>query len=198
MHFGIGVSLAVPTGDFRSSSNPWVPGSHNGYSFYLEFGQLITPKVGYTIGILGSSFLKDDFNNFASYQNAPHDRLDVSRGSTPSLGAMYLLSKDVELFAKLHWGVVGIQRDRAIFEEIVDGKPVYVSVLGSENISQHWVLGYEIGARKRIIWGLWGQASYHYTPLRKKSFVDLFGEDVKVNSVQFLSLGLTYMWGRKK
>ena len=51
------------------------------------------------------------------------------------------------------------------------------------------MLGFEIGARKLIKWGLHGQLTYNYMPLDESK--------VKANSAQWVGFGLIYFWGNK-
>jgi hypothetical protein len=195
-HFGVGLNLQVPTGDFSSSSNLWVPGSQPGWGLDLEFGQLITPKLGYTVGLHGTLFFVDDYDNFAGpFLTEGHAlRLDAKHSSI-SLGGTYLLSGiNVDLFAKIHWGQVKIQRDRTdIIYRDPDGNIISWTG-GLETIYQNGLVGFEIGAKKHLTGGLWGQISYSYTPLRNITYVDSYGEEMKVNSVQYVGVGLAYKW----
>jgi len=123
------------------------------------------------------------------YDPKPDDEVDVGFWYM-SFGAYYAVSKNsLDLYANVRCGRYQMNRDRIVEVNEEDGTPHFI-LYGTEQRVLGGVVGLEVGARKRIKWGLWATASYNYVPLDE--------DKVKASSMQWVNLGLKYFWGRKK
>jgi len=199
-YWSVGFSAGIPS---LGASNPYALKNAFGNELSIEFGQFLNSKFGYSIGAKSIQFDRKNRKFIA-----PDELLLDERGvyyfsewpeptgniwtefACVSLGVNYIVSSknNIDLFAKITFGNYKFKCNRMPGEMEVDGKPVYIN-FSTQELKQGDVLGYEVGARMKIKWGLWGHVYYHYTPLDKNQ--------VNVNSIQWVGLGLNYIWGRK-
>jgi len=199
-HYGVGVRAGVPAGSW-GGKNPYAAGNSIGVGIIdLEFGQQLISKIGYRIGLHAMSFNRGYADIFSKQQeyNPDLDAWILSPGQIVkpgdenqsgiiygSFGINYVMSKnDIDFFAMITYGKHSTIYNK-IEEKILDDSQYYI-IHATEQFDQKRVFGFEVGARKKIKWGLWAEISHHYTPLDKNK--------VNAASIQWVGLGLKYIW----
>jgi hypothetical protein len=189
-NFFVGLKWGIPTGSW-GGSNPYVAGDHHGYSgFDILYGLKLGTKLGCTLGAGFMGFERGNWKHeLVSYQDL--EPYDAARSNYYylALGAYRaVLENSLDIYANCFYGIYLIDRNR--IEETFDGSgaPHFV-IYSTDMLRQNGVVALEVGARKRIKWGIWAGASYNYAPLDKKQ--------VKADSMQWVALGLGYAWGRR-
>jgi hypothetical protein len=164
-YWGAGIFAADDRGTSGENSFPIFDVNNLGFAASLEFGQLFSPKIGYNIRLASASFRKD----------LHRDLYYVSGGIN------YYFSS-FNLNANVTYGDFKTQ-----IGFIDDSEPPVEAL--RINMKRNGAVGYEIGASRNIIGGLWGHAYVHYTPPDRHK--------VGVSSLQYTGVGVKYLWGRR-
>lgn len=191
-HFCLAVKLGIPTGSW-SGSSPYVAGNPSDYyGGDFQFGQRLGAGWGYTAGIGSMGVRRGKVNMDAIHQ----DESELRPYEAASLTFSHLIlgvwrasaGNGFDVYVNCRYGQYRILRNRVEDEIDASGAshPVFYS---TESRKQSGATVLEVGVRKRIRWGFWGNASYNYGPLDK--------DKTKADSMQWATIGLGYVWGRQ-
>jgi len=197
-NWSVGLNTGIQTGSGQYTTKNGIGRGINA-DYTLQFS-----KLGFSIGYMYIDFTKT--NPYTTFPEVMYDTVSgtyyLSEWPEPggkmrsllhalTLSANYAVSSkfSVDLFAKILFNGQYSIRWTDNFPRYIEIDNLKYTLLTPESLTQDDVYGLEVGVRKKIKWGLWGHVSYHYTSLDKNR--------VNADSIQWVGLGLNYIWGRK-
>ena len=184
-HYGVGIAAGSLTGNYGYYQR--VGGKNISVGFDIEFWQKLKGSdFGYTIAVSKRDPEKNNERDLLITDRYVAQLLNFK------VGADYTVKKyGIDLLANISYGRYYQKRDYLFWEHDEESSFIIGPLIARDMpLLQNGTIGLELGVKKHLAKGLWGQASYNY--------VDLDKDRLGVGRVSWAEVSVKYMWGKYK